>query len=177
MNLFLLDWNTKKCAQYHFDKHVVKMILELCQLLSTTLHVLLPQKASQYLENGSIYKSTHKNHPCAKWLREHPNNYKFTVTLLNALCKEYTYRYKKVHKCQPMIDFFRTHVPPIKYFEIKDTQLIGPYRVTQPAQAMPEECKVESDAISAYRRYYMSPMKEHLRSWKFRDVPDWFLSP
>lgn len=28
MNIFILDWDVKKCAQYHNDKHVVKMILE-----------------------------------------------------------------------------------------------------------------------------------------------------
>jgi hypothetical protein len=29
MNIFVLDWDVKKCAEYHNDKHVVKMILEL----------------------------------------------------------------------------------------------------------------------------------------------------
>jgi len=28
MNIFLLDKNPEKCAKYHCDKHVVKMILE-----------------------------------------------------------------------------------------------------------------------------------------------------
>jgi len=28
MNIFVLDYNPKKAAEYHCDKHVVKMILE-----------------------------------------------------------------------------------------------------------------------------------------------------
>lgn len=28
MNIFVLDNNPKKCAEYHVDKHCVKMILE-----------------------------------------------------------------------------------------------------------------------------------------------------
>lgn len=28
MNIFVLDTDTKKCALYHNDKHVIKMILE-----------------------------------------------------------------------------------------------------------------------------------------------------
>jgi hypothetical protein len=28
MNIFFLDFDTNKCAKYHCDKHVVKMILE-----------------------------------------------------------------------------------------------------------------------------------------------------
>ena len=35
MNIFYLDENPKKCAKYHCDKHVVKMIIEYAQLLST----------------------------------------------------------------------------------------------------------------------------------------------
>jgi len=37
MNIFYLDSNPQKCAEYHCDKHVVKMILESAQLLSITL--------------------------------------------------------------------------------------------------------------------------------------------
>lgn len=39
MNIFFLDRNIRKCAAYHCDKHVVKMILESTQLLSTALYL------------------------------------------------------------------------------------------------------------------------------------------
>ena len=35
MNIFYLHKDTRKCAEYHNDKHTVKMILEYAQLLST----------------------------------------------------------------------------------------------------------------------------------------------
>ena len=35
MNIFILDENIEKCAQYHCDKHIIKMILESAQLLCT----------------------------------------------------------------------------------------------------------------------------------------------
>ena len=38
MNIFILDYDVKKCAQYHVDKHVVKMILETAQLLCGVHH-------------------------------------------------------------------------------------------------------------------------------------------
>lgn len=28
MNIFFLDWDVKRCSEYHCDKHVVKMILD-----------------------------------------------------------------------------------------------------------------------------------------------------
>ena len=35
MNIFILDKDIEKCAQYHCDKHLIKMILESAQLLCT----------------------------------------------------------------------------------------------------------------------------------------------
>ena len=40
MNIFYLSTNTDECARYHCDKHVVKMILETAQMLSTAHRVL-----------------------------------------------------------------------------------------------------------------------------------------
>ena len=40
MNIFVLDNDAVESARMMCDKHVVKMILESCQLLSTAHHVL-----------------------------------------------------------------------------------------------------------------------------------------
>jgi hypothetical protein len=40
MNIFVLDKNPIKAAQQHCDKHVVKMILESAQMLSTAHRIL-----------------------------------------------------------------------------------------------------------------------------------------
>ena len=60
MNIFFLDFDTKKCAKYHCDKHVVKMILETAQLLCG-VHHMTPQVAPQVTpmqrtgqENGAL---------------------------------------------------------------------------------------------------------------------------
>ena len=39
MNLFYLDENLDKCAEYHVDKHIVKMPLEAAQILCTTIWI------------------------------------------------------------------------------------------------------------------------------------------
>jgi hypothetical protein len=33
MNIFLLDWDVRKCAQYHVNRHSTKMCVEYAQLL------------------------------------------------------------------------------------------------------------------------------------------------
>jgi hypothetical protein len=51
MNIFYLDKDPKTCAQYHCDKHVVKMILEYAQLLSTA-HRVIDGKEKKVLSNS-----------------------------------------------------------------------------------------------------------------------------
>ena len=40
MNIFYLHENPEICAEYHCDKHVVKMILETAQMLSTAHRII-----------------------------------------------------------------------------------------------------------------------------------------
>jgi hypothetical protein len=154
MNIFILDLDVKKCAQYHVDKHVVKMILETAQLLCGVHHVS---------ESGYTvpYKLSHKNHPCSIWSRESLSNYLYLCELGLALCEEYTYRYGKRHKSQDVIEWCLIHRP-----NIPD---IG---FTEPAKAMPDEFKVKS-VVQSYRNYYMGA-KSGFAVWKGREKPLWF---
>jgi hypothetical protein len=143
------------CAIMHADKHVVKMILETCQMLCTAHHIT----NSEYVPP---YKPTHKNHPCSIWVRSSRKNYRWLVKLGLELCKEYTYRYGKIHKCQAYIKDMRKNIPPIPS--------IG---FTQPAQAMPDMYRGK-DVVESYRAYYFFE-KQELHSWKKRNVPDWII--
>ena len=153
MNIFYLDKNVSKCAQYHNDKHVVKMILETAQLLC----------GSHWATGGTApYKLSHKNHPCAIWVREVLNNYYWLCDLGKELCEEYTYRYGKRHKSEDVIDWCcenKPNIPDIKF--------------TEPPLAMPEPYKVESH-VQSYRNYYMGD-KRSFSNWKYREVPSWFI--
>ena len=183
MNIFFLSICIRRCAQYHFDSHVVKMILELCQLLSTSWHMLDADAAATHQSAGRIYRKTHFNHPCAIWTRAHVNNYKFVAKLALALCDEWRYRYQhpddKQHACEPKLRFLLRNPPPsIPRFDIPRT-VDNPKRFTFPMpQAMPDEYRIkptlESAAAcqSAYRRYYMSTHKYDLRCWSVTN-PDY----
>lgn len=157
MNIFVLSFNFVECAQDMVDRHVVKMILEYCQLLSTAHHILdsAPKK-------DIIYKPTHVNHPCAKWVRESSANYMWLVQMLGTLLDEYTYRYNKVHACTRLYLYFKDAVP--EKIPIGD--------LTPFALAMPDECKVVGDPVKSYRLYYITH-KSNLFSWKKRQRPLW----
>ena len=70
MNIFYLHPDPETCAQYHCDKHVVKMILEYSQMLSTAHH------ECDGVPGFLCYKPTHKNHPCAVWVRVNRQYYR-----------------------------------------------------------------------------------------------------
>lgn len=183
MNIFYLDHDVKKCAQYHVDKHCVKMILEYAQLLSTAHRVLDGEKVITYetsIKTGKLrkktrwklidenfdnayYSATHINHPSAIWVRDSVQNYILLYDILCHLCEEYTHRYEKLHKIETSGLLTRLQKKP------KNINYMKPR--TFPTQAMPDEYK-NPDTIVAYRNYY-NGAKRHLHSWKNREIPHW----
>ena len=182
MNIFYLDYDTDLCAEYHVDKHVVKMILEYAQLLSTAHRILdgttsisrskTGRKQTRYVlpdaREHILYSATHANHPSAVWCRESNSNYIWLAELLEECCNEYTYRYGKTHKVESsgLMQALKNNIPkniPNKPF-------------TEPTPAMPDECKVPGDSLRSYRNYYFQN-KKHLWSWSgkinSRKMPVW----
>ena len=150
-----LDEDPTMSAQYHVDKHVVKMILETAQLLCGVHHATAPDNT--YVP----YKLSHKNHPCSIWARTSLSNYLYLCELGLELCKEYTYRYGKRHKSQDVIEWCLINKPNVPDVEF-----------TEPAKAMPDEYKV-GDVVQSYRNYYMGA-KSGFATWKNRQKPFWF---
>lgn len=155
MNIFYLDPNPIKCAEYHCDKHVVKMILETTQLLCSAHH-LHP--------NGDyepVYRLTHKNHPSAIWTRASLSQYKWLCELGLYLCFEYSKRYLKTHKCRSYLEEL--------YIQLPD---IDDYGIIQPPSCMPDSCKVE-DTVQSYRNYYIKE-KSYMAKWNYSETPQWY---
>jgi hypothetical protein len=157
MNIFYLSNDVVQCAQWHVDRHVVKMILELAQLLSTAHHILHTQ--SSIVEY--IYKPTHINHSCAIWVRQSVYHYNYTYQLFKALCDEYTHRYGKVHTSYQKLNHLLCNPPE----QIPQSTWIDP------PCAMPKEY-ILSNAMLSYRNYYILG-KKHLHKYTKRSAPVW----
>lgn len=156
MNIFVLDEDITLAAQSHVDKHVVKMPLETAQLLCTARQVCGES-------TGTVpYKKTHTHHPCTKWAYASKSNYIWLCKLGLEICKEYTYRYNKIHKCEDIIINCISNTP-----NICDVGL------TTFALAMDEECKIDNPILS-YRNYY-NMKKTHLFNWTKRKAPIWII--
>lgn len=178
MNIFVLDENPQVAAQMMCDKHVVKMIVESGQMLSTAHRVLDGTEWTDYSKNGRrikrwkspyklmediLYKASFVGHPCTKWVMENNKNYYWLVEHAYELCREYTRRYGKVHKTDDMLSLIRYRKP----INIPIADSITPF-----AQAMPDEYKNE-DAVKAYRAYYLGE-KTGFAEWKNVETPSWY---
>jgi hypothetical protein len=116
MNIFILSINPKEAAQAHGDKHVIKMILESCQMLySAHWFCGSSLEDAPTAKNGQRgYKAAHMNHPCTKWVRHSRENYVWTTHLAIALVEEYEYRWPgRIHSCKEHAIWLRANVPAL----------------------------------------------------------------
>ena len=163
MNIFFLSFNPKTAAEYHCDKHVVKMIIETAQLLYSAHWMLNPSGLPD-----TAYKIAHQNHPCSIWVRESLSNYTWLCELGYWLCQEYRFRYgDKEHKTEAHLIWLRANPPHM-------LQDIG---VTEIRLAMPIEYKLPNP-VEAYRMFYIES-KYRIRNivrYSKRSPPDFLVA-
>lgn len=182
MNIFFLSLNKAECARFYFNKHCVKIILEIAQVLycahwtnNLTDDWITTHKNSL---NLNVYKKTHANHPMTKWVREHINNYTFACQLGLELCYEYSRRYhNKVHACQIRLEWLLNNKPD--KFQVQDyiksvrTSVNIPRGCTPVPLCMPEEYH-HNDLLMSYRTYYIkaksSIAESHLKLEYLKDI-------
>lgn len=149
VNIFVLDYDQPKCAEYHCNQHVVKMIIESVQMLSTACRL-------NGLDQG--YKITHQNHPCSVWVRASLSNWKWLESLVYHLNEEFKFRFKGVDHKSFLVS------------QALSTPRIEDLGLTPFALAMPEHCR-RPDPVEAYRCYYQQEKK--FATWTKRDRPFW----
>lgn len=174
MNIFVLSRDIFECGEFHCDKHVVKMILETGQLLSTAHRVLDGNLKSVFTKTGRrvkqwklpdnrdslLYQSTHYNHPCSIWTRETKENYEWLFRLFTVLLYEYQHRYNKVHACSKLL------IPLSSCPTNIQSNTLTPFK-----QCMPDEYR-RDDPIEAYRAYYIGDKKSFAK-YTNRKYPFW----
>ena len=161
MNIFFLDKTPEKSAEYLCDKHVPKMLLESCQMLSTAVrrHLLYDD------ELPYIYKSAYPNHPMTKWVGNTRDNFRWAMENAVSISIEYTRRFRKLHKSSDVLN--------IIWFE-NYIDLMPREKFTIPPQCMPDEYR-DIDYVTAYRRYYNNDKKYFAKWEKGRSCPKWWV--
>lgn len=166
MNIFVLDYNPKTCAEYHCDKHIVKMILESVQMICTT-HNLYGL--------DTPYRTTHANHPCTQWVRKSKHNYMWLCELVEALHEEWKYRFD--HNCDADdLSNGDEHKSYVVFKNLNHSLILDmlPDCDLQPfAQAIPSDLvSLGEDAVGPYREYYKRD-KADILTYTKRELPEW----
>ena len=155
MNIFVTDPSPIQSARNLPDKHIVKMPLETCQMLSIIYSDWYYGVGKLYKSDGTPYRTAHgafRKHPCTMWAAATPYNLAWLIRHGYALCHEYNLRYGKVHTCLDVI----SQAERI-YHKSFDNLLLSDAsrKVTSFTRAMPEYIKFDTtiDTITAYKRY------------------------
>ena len=152
MNIFVTDPSPTLSARCLPDKHIVKMPLETCQMLSI---VCSKKWGHDYGDlhriNGEPYKTekgAFRNHPCTIWANACLENTWWLLAHGLALCNEYSWRYGKIHSCEKTLVEATEIIPPAP----------RPYLPKSFTFAGPDEYKYDTsiDTFTAYKRYISS---------------------
>jgi hypothetical protein len=164
-----LNRDPKKCAEEHCDKHVVKMIVETAQILSTVLHHYSTGIFGGNMQlSDMIYKPTHKKHPSVLWAAKSQQNFEWLLTLGFELVLQYCQRYNRsfhksglvLHEISRLYEIYKYQIPwPEKTF-------------SAPPQCMPDKYK-SVNAVRAYRNYYKGD-KVKFAKWTHGLTPKWW---
>lgn len=147
MNIFVLDEDPRRAAQYHCDKHVSKMLLEAAQILSTV--------------GKGPYKPTHKHHPCTRWAGESRANALWLRRLAYHLNTEWQNRYNQQRNHKSFMAVLATNLDNLPD-DVPQTPFV---------LAMPDEFKIEGDPVASYRAYYHS---KTFAQWNHGPTPHWW---
>jgi hypothetical protein len=115
------------------DAHVVKMITEAAQVLSTAILTRSPDTAG-------LYRPTHRAHPVTVQAAQDDAYASWVLAWGLAMASEYEDRFGRCHKARAMLLTCARHLPEV------------PPTPTRVPLAMPEEFKSD-DPASSYRLY------------------------
>lgn len=205
MNIFVLDKDPKKAAQYHVDKHVIKMILESSQMLATAYYTSRGIKSFSKLHESKekelmmveVFEGFPRRAgdekgtlPTTFWIRGiNPYRPAFVHHLCTQWAGKCIENWNWLHSlalelCKEFTHRYgKTHACQ----EILEWMSENPAlseslgRITPHALAMPNEYiyyrwdNKEADPVQSYRNYYLGE-KKALFSWTNRKTPKFVLN-
>jgi hypothetical protein len=163
VNFFYLDKDPKKCAKYYCNKHILKIPIEIAQILSK-IHYELNSKIdySKIYKNSSVVKNTLGPY-C--WIKESLDNYFWASKLGLELINEYKIRYNKTeHKTESILQYLYKNPPNLP--KVKGTKFKGTNKY--------DMFQFVSDDPIICAQYNYAEMKCINDKWNEDGPPDWF---
>jgi hypothetical protein len=165
VNFFYLDKDPQKCAQYYCNKHVIKIPIEIAQILSK-----IHYNSNSNIDFSKIYKNSkvvNNSIGPYKWIKESYDNYMWACKLGLNLIDEYKLRYNKdKHKTEIILKYLLNNPPKLPKKGI--TKFIGTNKY--------DMFQFISDDPVICSRYNYVEIKCTNDKWnKDTNPPDWFV--
>jgi len=163
VNFFYLDQDPKICAQSYCNKHIIKIPIEIAQILSKIHHDLESSIDYSTIYNSSqVVKNTLGPY---LWAMESYDNYIWSCRLGLELINEYKYRYNKFeHKTEKILLSLLANPPNLPKIGI--TKFIGTNKY--------DMFQYISDDPIICAKYHYSEIKCENDKWTNRTIPIWF---
>lgn len=195
MNIFFLADDPDEAALLHCNEHVVKMVLESAQMLSTAHRILNGVKTRVTAPNGrsrDVYLfpgervtfdqlETEKG---VSWKLRIVDRLFYNATHATHPCTQWAMHsatnYRWLWHLMVNLDKERVYrygtAQSKTIIELGERLMTPPVGLmecgmTPPAQAMPDECK-RFHPVDAYRTFYREH-KRHFATWTKRPMPEW----
>lgn len=154
MNIFVLDADPGKSAEFHCDRHM-KMICETAQMMSTCV-------AQFGIKDAILYKPFNPAHTCNRWLMESRENFKWLLNLGLSLSRQNFDRYKKEHASSHIIKH------AAQYINLFPDKSQTPFKLAMFPQYM------GADTVNSYKLFYAGA-KFRFANWKkLNNIPNWW---
>jgi hypothetical protein len=169
MNIFALSSCPIQSAKWYNNKHCVKQVTEIFQILTcAAIRHKVPEEKLPLTKSGKPAKGGYHFHPCSIWAGNTRGNYLWTCKHGLALAAEYTERYGKVHFCEKGIRQLLSLQNYIPEGELQSFTI---------AISEDSECRKvfrfnSLNPVIQYRLYYKMD-KPHLADWK-QNKPEWY---
>lgn len=154
MNIFVLDPDPNKSAEYHCDRHM-KMICETAQMMSTCV-------AQFDIKDDMLYKPFNSNHTCNKWILESRENFKWLLNLGLALSRQNLQRYKKEHASNRIIKH------AAQYVNLFPDKPQTPFKLAMFPQYMGD------NTFNSYKLFYAGAKFKFANWKKLNNIPNWW---
>ena len=159
MNIFVIDECPVMAARMLCDKHVVKMVTESTQLLSTALRDFLN------IDDNSLYKSINMNRPLIESTRN-LDVLRWTYYHTIALLLEYKRRYKRGHACRSKIWKIRQYLSKLFSRNINKEFIEYQDRFHKSTD------NDLQNVVENYRKYYRNKYQIMDMRWKTGNKPE-----
>lgn len=184
MQIYVLDADPRKAAEYHCDAHIPKMLLEAAHIASSVIHVLdagevraeydqasgrlRPWWAGANIYGPGIGKDC--EHPCFKWLLESHANMQWLLELADGLNSEMEIRWHHPsYAPHGITSHIKRNLDKI-WAPTWKASGCTPFMFPLP----PKIVNLGLDAVTSYRLYYASD-KRNIADWKRRGTtPPWW---